>query len=186
MNIIEIKNSLLQSTTYLINDYLVDCGNSPKILEILAERKLQGIFLTHCHIDHVYGIEKVLKMYPCAKIYCSEKTLNGLKDPNLNLSYILPDYSLSFTKEENVVILTEGKHQIGNLQVVVLSTVGHSEDCISFIIENNIFTGDAYIPFAKVFTKWPTSNKMEAFQSEHKLLDIIKERNLNVLPGHWK
>lgn len=186
MNITLIKNPLLQSSTYLIDDYLVDCGEPQKVFDALGNRELKGIFLSHCHQDHVYGIQQVLQKYPDVNIYCSEKTLNGLKDPHLNLSYIIPDYSFSFDKEENVVILTEGKHQIGNLQVEVLSTVGHSEDCISFIIENNIFTGDAYIPFAKVFTKWPTSNKMEASQSVHKLLDIIKERNLNVFPGHWK
>lgn len=186
MNFTLIQNPLLQSASYLIDDYLIDCGEPQKIFEALGERDLKGIFLTHCHQDHVYGIERVLKKYSNAKIYCSDKTLKGLKDPNLNLSYIMPDYSFTFDKEENVVILPEGKHQIGNLLVEVLSSVGHSEDCISFIIEDNIFTGDAHIPFSKVFTKWPTSNKIESVLSEQKLLNVIKERKLNVLPGHWK
>ena len=147
---------------------------------------MKGLFLTHCHQDHVYGIEKVLQKYSEAKIYCSAKTLKGLKDSNLNLSYIMQDYSFTFNKEENVVILPEGKHQIGNLQVEVLSSEGHSEDCISFIIGDNIFTGDAHNPFFRVFTKWPTSNKTDADRSEQKLLERIKKRKLNVLPGHWK
>lgn len=186
MDIILINNPFLQSATYLIDDYLIDCGDPQQIFEALGNRELKGIFLTHCHQDHVYGIEQVLQKYSNAMIYCSEKTLKGLKDPHLNLSYIMPDYSFTFNKDENVTILTEGTYQIGDLRVEVLSTVGHSEDCVSFIIEDNVFTGDAHVPFAKVFTKWPTSNRMEAVQSEQKLLDIIKERDLNVFPGHWK
>lgn len=84
------------------------------------------------------------------------------------------------------MILSEGITKIDDLSVEVLSTIGHSEDCISLIIEDNIFTGDSHIPFAKVFTKWPTSDKVLAKDSEERLLRVIEERNLNVYPGHWQ
>lgn len=185
MRVIAIKNELLQSATYLMGDYLVDCGDSNKILEALEGRELKGIFLTHCHQDHVYGIEKVLEKFPNAKVYCSQKTFEGLNDPLLNLSYIMPDYDFTFSHDDNVVILQEGINKIDDLTVEVLSTTGHSEDCISLIIEDNIFTGDAHIPLAKVFTKWPTSDKIHALESEQKLLKLISELNLKVRPGHW-
>jgi len=186
MQVFTIKNNLLKSASYLIGDYLVDCGDSGKILKALGERELKGIFLTHCHQDHVYGIEKVLQKFPEAKVYCSQKTFEGLKDSMLNLSYIMPDYDFTFTHDDNVVIFQEGINMIEDLTVEVLSTTGHSEDCISLIIGDNIFTGDAHIPFVKVFTKWPTSNKTLAKESEERLLQIIKERNLNIYPGHWQ
>lgn len=185
MNTIRIENDLLQSATYLFDGYLVDCGDSEKIIEALGDRELKGVFLTHCHQDHIYGIEKVLNRYPHAKVYCSQKTFEGLHDDHLNLSYIIPEYSFCFTKDENVVILEEGKHTIDDMMVEVLSTSGHSEDCLSFIIEDNIFTGDSYIPFAKVFTKWPTSKKALALENEAKLKEIADTRNLKVFPGHW-
>lgn len=186
MNITCIENELLQSATYCFDGYLVDCGDSDKILNVLEGKELKGIFLTHCHQDHIYGIEKVLVRYPLAKVYCSQRTLEGLEDDNLNLSYIRPDYSFQFDKEENVVVLDDGIHHIDNLIVEVISTPGHSEDCLSYIIEDNIFTGDSYIPFAKVFTKWPTSNKSLALENEAKLKDIAETRNLKVRPGHWQ
>lgn len=164
----------------------MDCGDSEKILKALDGRVLKGIFLTHCHQDHVYGMEKVLGKIPDARVYCSQKTFEGLKDPMLNLSYIMPDYDVIFTHDDNLVILQEGTNMIDDLTVEVLSTSGHSEDCISLIIEDCIFTGDAHIPFAKVFTKWPTSNKVQAFESEQMLLKLISERNLQVCPGHWQ
>lgn len=185
MEITTIQNELLQSATYLFDGYLVDCGDSEKIIKALEGKALKGIFLTHCHQDHIYGIEKVLMRYPRAKVYCSQKTFEGLHDDTLNLSYIIPEHSFCFSKDENVVILEEGIHTIDGMMVEVVSTPGHSEDCLSFIIDDNIFTGDSYIPFAKVFTKWPTSNKALALENEAKLKEIAKTRNLKVLPGHW-
>lgn len=186
MNITCIENELLQSATYYFDGYLVDCGDSDKILNVLEGKELKGIFLTHCHQDHIYGIEKVLGRYPMAKVYCSQRTLEGLKDDNLNLSYIMPDYSFQFDKEENVVVLDDGIHNIDNLKVEAISTPGHSADCMSYIIEDNIYTGDSYIPFAKVFTKWPTSNKALALKNEVKLKEFSETRNLKVRPGHWQ
>lgn len=185
MNIIRIENELLQSATYLFDGYLVDCGDSEKIIKALDGKELRGIFLTHCHQDHIYGIEKVLKQYSHAKVYCSQKTFEGLHDDTLNLSYIIPEHPFRFTQDENVVILEEGIHTIDGMKVEVISTPGHSEDCLSFIIEDNIFTGDSYIPFAKVFTKWPTSSKAMALENETMLKELILARDLNVYPGHW-
>lgn len=186
MNITCIHNELLQSATYLFEGYLVDCGDSDKILDDLEGKELKGIFLTHCHQDHIYGIEKVLAQHPHTKVYCSLNTFEGLKNDELNLSYIMPEYSFRFDKDSNVVVLDDGIHYIGNMKVEVISTPGHSEDCLSYIIEDNIFTGDSYIPFAKVFTKWPTSNKALALESEAKLKEIAETRNLIVRPGHWQ
>lgn len=186
MEIKIIQNELLQSASYLFGEYLVDCGDSNKIIEMIGNSELKGIFLTHCHQDHIYGIETILKRYPSARVYCSEKTYKGLKDERLNLSYIIPEHSFNFTFDNNVVILDEGVHLIGDMQVEVVSCIGHSEDCLAYIIEENFFTGDAHIPFAKVFTKWPTSKKDLAIESEKKLLQIIAERNLKIRPGHWQ
>lgn len=185
MDVIQIENDLLQSATYLFDGYLVDCGDSEKIILALEGKELKGIFLTHCHQDHIYGIEKVLTRFPHTTVYCSQKTWEGLKDDKLNLSYIIPEHSFCFKQDENVVVLDEGSHTIDGMKVEVISTPGHSEDCLSFIIEDCIFTGDSYIPFAKVFTKWPTSNKALALENEAKLKELITARKLNAYPGHW-
>lgn len=188
MELITIKNALLQSASYIIGNYLVDCGDADAIVKEAKSRKItiKGIFLTHCHQDHIYGIPQVMEVYPNAKIYCSHQTYLGLKDERLNLMYIMPEFAFNFTYEDNVVELTEGKHLIDDMVVEMITCNGHSNDCQSWIIEDNLFTGDAHIPFAKVFTKWPTSNKELALMSEQKLLSIAKERNLTICPGHWQ
>ena len=183
-----IKNKLLQSATYLIGNYLIDCGDGDVILKLAQENHIiiRGIFLTHCHLDHIYGLPKVLKRFPDAKIYCSGQTHKGLKDDTFNLSYMMPEVSFSFIYDDNVVELTEGTHEIDDIKVEMIICNGHSNDCQSYIVDGNLFTGDALLPFAKVFTKWPTSNKELAIESENKLRLLAVKRNLSIQPGHWK
>ncbi len=188
MVVVPLKNKLLHSVSYLFGNYIVDCGDGAAILEKAKEQEteIRGIFLTHCHQDHIYGIPKVMGCFPDAKIYCSEMTHKGLLDDSLNLSYIMPEFSFPFIYNDNVVELTEGIHQIDDMTVEMIICNGHSNDCQSYIIENNLFTGDAYIPFSRVFTKWPTSNKEIAVESEQKLMRLSNDRKLTICPGHWQ
>lgn len=190
-HITQLKNKLLQSCTYVIVSnglWLIDCGDYLQIYEYLAlqgDQELKGILLTHCHQDHIYGICELLKFYPQTKIYCSFLTAQGLKDDKMNLSYIIPEYSFNFEYDENIVLLEEGKHTIDGLEIEIFATPGHSDDCLTYIVGNNIFTGDSYIPYSKVFTKWPRSNKRLAIENLQKIKRLIHERNLNAYPGHW-
>ena len=127
-----------------------------------------------------------MECFPDAKIYCSEMTHKGLLDDSLNLSYVMPEFSFSFIYNDNVVELTEGILRIDDMSVEMIICNGHSNDCQSYIIGNSLFTGDAYIPFAKVFTKWPTSNKVLAIESEQKLMHLANDRKLIIRPGHWQ
>lgn len=182
-----IRNKLLQSASYILGEYIVDCGDCEAIISAIGDKDLKGIFLTHCHHDHVYGLDKLLDFYPQAKVYCTQKTYQGLKDPLINLSYINPEYPFSFSHDNNVVLLNEGKFCIDSIMNVdVILSAGHSGDSVSYIIEDSIFTGDAHIPFAKVFAKWPTSCANLAEKSERKLLEIIRHKHIEVYPGHWK
>ncbi len=188
MIVVPIKNKLLQSVSYIIGNFIVDCGEGDAILKIAQINgvEIRGIFLTHCHQDHIYGLPKVMGRYPNAKIYCSEMTHKGLLDEAINLSYIMPEHSFPFIYNDNVVELKEGIYQIDEMTVEMIICNGHSNDCQSYIIDGNLFTGDALIPFAKVFTKWPTSNKALAVESEKKLLKLANNRRLLIRPGHWQ
>lgn len=187
MVVVPIKNKFLQSLSYLIGNYIVDCGDGETILEKVKDNRtdIRGIFLTHCHQDHIYGLPKVMECFPNAKIYCSKMTHKGLLDDSLNLSYVMPEFSFPFIYNHNVVEMSEGIHQIDDITVEMIICNGHSNDCQSYIIDKNLFTGDAYIPFTKVFTRWPTSNKALAFDSEQKLMHLANDRKLKICPGHW-
>ena len=122
------------------------------------------------------------------RILKSSDALNILSKPNSSSScntLFSKFFCFCFTQDKSVVVLDEGIHSLDGMKVEVVSTPGHAEDCLSYIIEDWIFTGDSYIPFAKVFTKWPTSNKALALENEARLKEVAETRKLKVYPGHW-
>ena len=58
--------------TYLIHSdnsqdlYIVDCGDVQPIINYVHkyELTLRGIFLTHTHFDHIYGLNEVVSAFP--------------------------------------------------------------------------------------------------------------------------
>lgn len=90
----EIVNSIFTSKTYIIfclgEDiaWLVDIGDIEPVVIFLEEKGLtvKGIFLTHAHFDHIYGLPELVKRYPQCKVYVTEYAKEGLASDNLNMS----------------------------------------------------------------------------------------------------
>ncbi len=184
MKIATIHNALLSSCSYFVGVdvlILIDCGDNKAIIKQAEKSNIKAIFLTHCHYDHIYGLISVLNHI----VYCSKSTFQGPKDEDMNFSYIMPDYPFHFEYDDMVVIIGEGKYIINCVEIEAVLTPRHSDDSMSYVIGNNMFTGDSYIPFAKVFTNWPRSNKEMANNSELRIKQLIQDRHLNVYPGNW-
>ena len=63
MQVSRLVNSFYTSNTYLISDaagegvWLVDCGDyASQVKPLLDGRTVLGVFLTHTHSDHIYGL----------------------------------------------------------------------------------------------------------------------------------
>ena len=67
VQIIQFVNSVFGSNTYLIkNDYskscyIIDCGDTEPVIKFLIKNELdlRGIFVTHTHYDHIYGMNRL-------------------------------------------------------------------------------------------------------------------------------
>ncbi|NCC18135.1 MAG: MBL fold metallo-hydrolase [Bacteroidia bacterium] len=184
-----IENSVFGSNTYILEkknySWLIDCGDVERILEYLKERKskLEGIFITHSHFDHIYGINSILKNIPNVKVYLSSnggieiisnEKKNGSKYAEIPIE--VKDANFFEVKEGDIIDL-EG------MKIQVIETPGHSSDSISFLIDNYIFTGDAYIPNIKVVTKLKGGNVELANTSVEKIKSLFKEK-MTLCPGH--
>lgn len=189
-----IFNNILQSCTYILTKqnegdaYLIDCGNIDPIISYIEKNNLhlEGVLLTHCHYDHIYGLKALLMQYPNIKIYAGEKTFLGLANDDLNMSYLYEDeeYTVCLSAEQINVIGDNYNPIIFGEQLKCIPTPGHDVDCLSFLLGNAIFTGDSYNPNSPVFTKWHNSDFEEAISNECLLKDLIKSKQLIVYPGH--
>lgn len=190
----EIKNDFRYSCTYILYTidspkvWLIDCGDTDKILSWMNHynKELAGIFLTHCHIDHIYGVNKMVEAFPNACVYLAEDTgTKGIRDIRLNLTkymeepYIIETEKLIEVNEGDEVNIFEDK------VLVVLKTDGHSPDSLSFRVNNFLFTGDAYIPPLPVVTKLPGANKPMAQQSLERIKALVEKDSLTIMPGHY-
>lgn len=188
MKITRIVNSVFTSNTFILteennhNCWLVDVGDIEPILEGVGDKQVKGVFLTHTHYDHLYGINKLIERFPECVIYTSQHGKEGLFSDKLNFSRYHDDPIVFQGK--HIEVLEEGD-EISLFPYVILKAIytpGHDWSCMSYYTDDVIFTGDSYIPNIKVITSFPKSNKTEAQVSLDRVLELCKTRD--VYPGH--
>lgn len=189
-----IINDILQSCTYILSKdgesgiYLVDCGDAQPVFDYLNthHKEILGILLTHCHYDHIYGLNEILGRAPNIQIFASERTLQGLEDVDMNMSYLYTDedYLVSLNSAQKISTADKVNFQVFGKTVKCIATPGHDLDCTTFVVGDLIFTGDSYNPDSPVYTKWENSNVEEAKISESFIKRLITGGNLIVYPGH--
>lgn len=188
----KIVNSVYGSNTYVISIdgvddgvWLVDCGDVDKIMDIIGGKQVQAVFFTHTHYDHMYGVNKLLDSFPNVIIYTNAFGKEALLSPKLNYSrYHQETEDIICHSPQNIIVLTDGQNIILNqdIQMMVRETPGHDESCITYILDNVVFSGDSYIPGVKVFANFLHSDKNKAQASLNLILELTEDRQL--LPGH--
>ena len=180
-------NTFFTSVSYIIyNDeqqtcWIVDVGDCEAICKMIERHELKGVFLTHVHYDHIYGLNDLQKKYPQVPIYTNAFGLESLSNPVDNLS-AYHDYYFVLKDNSKVVVVKEGeKINLGCKQIIIMETPGHDYSCLSYLIDNNCFTGDSYIPGIKVFSKLQNGNSEMAKSSLERLKQL---ENITIYPGH--
>lgn len=187
----EIVNSIFTSKTYILfcegedKAWLVDIGDVEPIVTFLDGKGLsvEGVFLTHAHFDHIYGLPELVKHYPRCKVYVTEYAKEGLASDKLNMSSY---HETPVTFEgNNVVVVHEGKSMrlFGDEPVMEFyETPGHNPGCLTMVLGDMIFTGDAYIPGVGANTQLPHANKEQAKESMERILNLAEGKT--ILSGH--
>lgn len=121
---------------------IVDLGGEPE--EVINKSKELGftincIVLTHAHGDHIAGIPGLLHEINCP-VYVHEKDEEMLLNPELNLSATMSIDRISIKADK--LLKAEDILKIGNLNIEVIHTPGHTMGGISLKVENYILTGD--------------------------------------------
>lgn len=191
LQIKEIVNSIFTSKTYILykcgysKAWLVDIGDVEPVVAFLEGNGLtvEGVFLTHAHFDHIYGLPELVKRYPQCKVYVTEYAKEALASDKLNMSRY---HETPITYEgDNIVIVHEGESmRLFNNEpsIEFYETPGHNPGCLTMVLGNMIFTGDAYIPGVGANTQLPHANKEQAQQSLERILKMAKGKT--IYSGH--
>lgn len=191
---------VVDSNSWLImegkNGLLIDVIDSKELYGVLEQMESLTVILTHCHFDHIVGLNRLRELHPESRVISTELCSQYVGDARKNTSNTATTY-LSFyrhgekadMKIEPFICRPSEKTFETNMDfdwyghLVSLSAVhGHSSDgLIATIDEKNLFSGDTLLPIQTV-TK-PPSGSAKRFWEE----DIPKLRDLDVdivYPGH--
>ena len=174
----------IDTNCYLIGDEkegvcsVVDPGGSPeRIFEMIEKSglRLEKIFLTHGHWDHVGAIPALLEKWPDLPVYAHEKELCPADEPNPH--YFFPHAGKNQRTYGNGDILN-----VGSLEVKVLHTPGHSAGSVTLLAEDRMFCGDTL--FALGCGRWdlPGGDMHDLIASLAILGDL--KGSYKVYPGH--
>ena len=153
--------------------------NSEKILEFAQENKvnIKAIFLTHGHFDHCSATLSLQNTG--IKVYTSKFDYEILKSSP-------KDFKLSPTKGFTADFVVKDNQEIDliGLKIKVITTPGHTEGSVSYLIENNLFCGDTIFEGGDY-------GRFDFFSGNYeKIKQSIKEKlftlndNIKVFPGH--
>jgi len=190
MKVKQVVNSVFTSNTYIISEakcnwiWLVDIGDMEGVLTVLPkDAVVKGIFITHPHYDHIYGLNRLIDLFPQCFVYTSQNGMEGLYSEKLNLSFYHEEPIIFKGSTIQILHETDKIELFENCFLETLETPGHNWGCLSYKIENYLFTGDSYIPNIDVVTKLKGGDREANKKSLQKIMANISENTI-ICPGH--
>ena len=176
------------------------CASEAEIKELtrfIGSKGLEPecIFLTHCHMDHIYGMSALAKEYEIP-VYADMKEMYSIQVTNAQLckqfGFPMPEEfpiirtSADLHSRSRASFVMEGDTiPVGNLSFEVLQTPGHSKGGICFLerSEKVLFSGDTLFAGAIGRTDHPGGDYDLLMRSIFEKL-LMLEGDTRILPGH--
>ena len=180
----------LENNMYLVYDedtkkaVLIDAtAPVPELLDTVKNLGLdvEYILLTHGHFDHILGLTELKKALVAEAVICHDDLI--ISD-NINeftrffggMEESVPPVYEKFIKDGDVIT-------VGNMQIKVIHTPGHTQGGVCYLLNDNLFSGDTLFMgsvgrtdlFGGNFDKLSDSVKNKLFKLDD---------NIKVYPGH--
>ena len=161
-------------------------GDVDKIVEMLdiLQAKLKYIYLTHCHGDHIGGVNELKQRYG-GQIVAHRLAAENLLNTDTNLTLYIGKEGL--TIETDARVDDNDLIHIGDLEFRVIHTPGHTTggSCLYSEEEKLLFSGDTLFRGTWGRTDVPTGDFEAVISSITKKLMILPDETI-VYPGHGK
>ena len=164
---------------------IVDPGDEiKKITDVLDQHQLKvtAIIITHAHIDHVAGAQK-LRALTGAPVYMNESDRELLDNLDVQAGWLGVDPP---PRPEVDQATTDGaKVQLGGAEFQIMHTPGHTQGSLCLWIpgENKLVAGDTLFRDSIGRTDLPGGDTRKILQSiKTRLLDLPE--SAVVIPGH--
>ena len=167
----------------MVIDPAGDVDRIGEMLDIL-QSKLKYIYLTHCHGDHIGGVNELKQRYG-GQIVAERNAAENLLDPNISFTSYIGFNGLTINVDARV---DDGDLlHLGELEFKVLHTPGHTSggSCLYCEEEKLLFSGDTLFRGAWGRTDLPTSSFMDIISSITNKLIVLPYDTI-VYPGHGK
>jgi len=173
---------------YLVGDeklgegLFIDPADEVEMLLSEAEAygiKIKYIVNTHSHIDHVMGNEEMVRLTRAQIMIHEEEAPTLGRTP----SYLLEMFRATPSPPADLLLREGDLIQVGQVQLQVLHTPGHSPGGICLTMDGMVFTGDTLFVGAVGRTDLPTSSWEDLERSVRVKLYSLPGETL-VYPGH--
>ena len=155
---------------------VIDPGDEPELIQEALEKEgveVRYLLLTHGHYDHTTAVPALHRVYPQADIYIHQADANGAGSTLFPLAGEVDDLKLY---DEGDVI------RLGDHEIQVLHTPGHSPGSVTLKVEDVRFTGDTLFAGSCGRTDLRGGSYEQIMQSLKRLGEL--KGDFHVCPGH--
>ena len=156
---------------------IVDPGGDGEMLAgHIKEKGLTpaAILLTHAHYDHTGGVAALRDSFPSIDVYLNEKDIVFTEDRRISRLFPTVPDTRNVTEGDTIAV--------GELNIHVIETPGHTEGGVCYICGDALFCGDTLFAHSMGRTDLFGGSPLDMEASLRRLAAL--EGDYRVFPGH--